>query len=199
MNLRYGSRLQKPGTAILALLLIAVMSPVTAEEPDADEISIAGFYRIAYHLYQMQIAATPFGVSTDSAMMGGAGCLDAMGSSDQAIREYLLLTSHHPESPLDGKASLGTALCAFHLDDKNSAALWARRALSRAIERDITDDATFLNAELHYKDRQNNSGLDDYRSLAHRLHKGLQRQVSAHRRMIRQFGYAFLALRFNSS
>lgn len=180
MNQRYSSRLPNPGITSLVLLFITIVSPIFAGEPDVDKICNAGFYRIAYHLYQMQIAATPFGGSTDSAMMGGASCLDAMGSSDQAIREYLLLTSHHPESPLDGKASLGTALCAFHLDDKDSVALWARRALSRAIERDVIDDATFLNAELNYRDGQNNSGLDDYRTLAHRLHKGLQRQVSAY-------------------
>ncbi len=121
MNQRYSSSLPNPGIASLVLLFITIVSPVFAGEPDVDEIYNAGFYRIAYHLYQMQIAATPFGGSTDSALIGGAGCLDAMGSSDQAIREYLLLTSHHPESPLDGKASLGTALCAFHLDDKKTA------------------------------------------------------------------------------
>ena len=169
-----------PGKTTLVLLLVAAMSPIIAGEPDVDEICNAGFYRIAYHLYQMQIASTPFGDSTDSAMMGGAGCLDAMGSSDQAIREYLLLTSHHPESPLDGKASLGTALCAFHLDDKETAAIWAHRALSRAIERDVTDNATFLNAELDFEKGQNDSGLRDYESLAHRLPKGLQRQLSAY-------------------
>jgi TolA-binding protein len=180
MNLEHDGRFKNPGIKLLVLLAAAVNSPLFAAELDIDEICNTGFYRLAYHLYQMQITATTFGSSTDSAMMGGAECLDAMGSSDQAIREYLLLTSHHPESPLDGKASLGTALCAFHLDDKNTAATWARRALSRAIEREVTDEATFLDAELDFEKGQNDSGVKHYKSLAHKMPKGLKQQLSAY-------------------
>jgi hypothetical protein len=170
-----------PSPIIAGVMLLCVLvGMVSSDALLGQELYDEGLYRLSYHCYQTDHAGTSSNEDATINLMGGARALEAIGSYEQARRDFQLLTTRYPDSQFDGDASLGISLCALHLGDNKTAGTWAFRAESRAVNPDTIDEASFIHCELDFENEVNNCGLEGYAELARRLPRGPKRQISAY-------------------